>query len=201
MNDSTIDSAIQRLQRGNLEGLTPLIDRYQVRALRTAFLITWDKAQAEDIVQTAFLNLVKRIHRYDSSRPFEPWFLRTVANDTLQQLRRQRLVVSLDEVVIDLHDDITFADLLPDEDATLPETALEADELRETVQKALESLPPDQRTAIVLRYYIGLSEEEMAEEAQSPRGTMKWRLYTARQQLRVLLRQFWQVKTIQREGA
>jgi RNA polymerase sigma-70 factor (ECF subfamily) len=200
VNSSTIQNAIQRLKTGNLDGLIPLIDRYQVRALRTAYLITWDTSLAEDIVQNAFIQLVKRIHRFDTTRPFEPWFLRTVANDTFQLLRRQRLMVSLDDIIPDTQDDITYADLLPDNDDLLPETALEAGELRATVQKALEALPPEQRMAIVMRYYIGLSEEEMAEEVQSPRGTMKWRLHAARQQLRVLLRQLWQTKTIQREG-
>jgi RNA polymerase sigma-70 factor, ECF subfamily len=199
VNAPTINRAIEHLKQGNLDGLIPLIDRYQVRALRTAYLITWDTAQAEDIVQNAFIQLVKRIHRYDSARPFEPWFLRTVANDTFQVLRRQRLTVSLDEQIPDAKDESTYAELLPDEDEILPEMALEAGELRDTIQKALEALPPDQRAAIVMRYYIGLSEEEMAAEVHSPRGTLKWRLYSARQQLKVLLRQFWHTNTVQHE--
>jgi RNA polymerase sigma-70 factor, ECF subfamily len=199
VNAPTINRAIEHLKQGNLDGLIPLIDRYQVRALRTAYLITWDTAQAEDIVQNAFIQLVKRIHRYDSARPFEPWFLRTVANDTFQVLRRQRLIVSLDDLVPEAKDESTYAELLPDEDEILPEMALEAGELRDTIQKALEALPPEQRAAIVMRYYIGLSEEEMAAEVHSPRGTLKWRLYSARQQLKVLLRQFWHTSTVQHE--
>jgi RNA polymerase sigma-70 factor, ECF subfamily len=197
VTDEHIPAAIKRLRRGDIDGLAILVRTYQIRALRTAFLITSDKALAEDIVQAAFVRLHERIHRYDSSRPFEPWFLRTVVNDALQMLRQGQRVLSLDDPLPNTADGTTFADMLPDTDIT-PELALEAGELRAAIQQALAALPAEQRAVIVLRYYAGLSENEMAEATDAPPGTIKWRLHTARKQLRVLLRQFWQVNTVQK---
>jgi RNA polymerase sigma-70 factor (ECF subfamily) len=85
--------AIARLKRGDVGGLEALVRRYQVQAVRTAYLITRDRALAEDIVQAAFLRAYERIDQFDAGRPFGPWFLRSVANDAVKAAaRRERLV-------------------------------------------------------------------------------------------------------------
>ena len=88
--------AIQRLKRGDIGGLHVLVDRYQVRAARAAYLITQDTAMAEDIMQNAFLRVYDRIDQFDLTRPFEPWLMRIVINLALQTIGSQRRLVDLD---------------------------------------------------------------------------------------------------------
>ncbi len=84
--------AVARLKRGDIGGLEGLVQRHQVEAVRTAFLITRDRAQAEDIVQAAFLQASRRIHQFDSERPFAPWFMRSVIHEALKMVTRSRQI-------------------------------------------------------------------------------------------------------------
>jgi RNA polymerase sigma-70 factor (ECF subfamily) len=174
--------AIARLKEGDICGLEALVCRYQVQAVRTAYLITHDRALAEDIVQSAFLRAYERIAQFDSGRPFGPWFLRSVVHDAVKATARRERLVSLDTGVGD-----TFQALLvaPDPD---PARLAEVAETRQAVWAALGKLPPAERAAVVMRFYLGWSEAEMAAEMDCPPGTVKWRLHTARKRLQELLR-------------
>jgi len=181
--------AIVRLKRGDIGGLEALVRQYQVQAVRTAYLITRDRALAEDIVQAAFLRAYERIGQFDAGRPFGPWFLRSVVNDAVKAAARRQRQVSL-EASSEGGEEASLADLLADPGPG-PDDWVEAAELRQTVWAALGELPPAQRAAIVLRYYLDLSEAEMADELACPPGTVKWRLYAAQKRLRTLLRPLW----------
>ncbi|MGA9347681.1 MAG: sigma-70 family RNA polymerase sigma factor [Anaerolineae bacterium] len=180
--------AIARLKRGDIGGLEALVRQYQVQAVRTAYLIIRDRALAEDIVQAAFLRAYERIGQFDAGRSFGPWFLRSVVNDTVKAAARRERQVSLE--ASPEGEGASLADLLADPSSG-PNGLMEAVELRQTVWAALGKLPPAQRAAIVLHYYLDLSEAEMADELAYPPGTVKWRLHTARKRLRALLRPLW----------
>lgn len=183
MNDQ---QAILRMKAGDITGLEAIVRRYQVKAVRTAILITRDRALAEDVVQAAFLNAFHHIDQFDIQRPFAPWFLRSVANAALRAAQQQGRDVSLD---VEISEQTTLADLLPDV-THLPDNEAEAAELRHTVQTALDQLAPEQRLAVVLHYYLDLSTDEIATELATPPATVRWRLHAARKQLRWLLRQW-----------
>jgi RNA polymerase sigma-70 factor (ECF subfamily) len=180
--------AIARLKRGDIGGMEALVHKYQVQAVRTAYLITRDRALAEDIVQTAFLRAYERIGQFDAGRPFGPWFLRSVVNDAVKAAARRKRQVSLK--ASPEGEETSLADLLTDP-APGPDDLVEAAEIRRIVWNALGKLPPAQRAAIVLRYYLDLSGAEMADELACPPGTVKWRLHAARKRLRTLLRPLW----------
>ena len=175
--------AIARLKKGDIGGLEVLVHRYQVRAVRAAYLVVRDRALAEDIVQAAFVRAYERIDQFDAKRPFGPWFLRIVVNDAVKIARRRQRWVSLEASD---RPETVLADLLADSNPG-PADQAEAGDLRQTVWAALGRLPPAQRAAVVLRYYLGLSEAEMADELACPPGTVKWRLHAARNRLRALL--------------
>lgn len=84
MNDAGVNRAIAQLKRRDIGGLETLVRRYQVRAVRIAYLITDDQSEAEDIVQMAFLQMSAKIDQYDEMRPFEPWFMRIFINHSTQ---------------------------------------------------------------------------------------------------------------------
>jgi RNA polymerase sigma-70 factor (ECF subfamily) len=170
--------AIRRLKRGDIGGLEWLVHQYQEPALRAAYLIVRDQDSAEDVVQAAFLRLYRAIGSFDATRPFGPWFIRSVVNDALKAAERAERHISLD----------SGADPppLPAPDAPLDERLVQA-ETEAAVWAALGELPPAQRTALVLRYYLDLSEAEMAARLDCPPGTVKSRLHNARVRLRTLL--------------
>jgi RNA polymerase sigma-70 factor (ECF subfamily) len=171
--------AVEQLKRGDIAGLETLVETHQLRALRAAQLITRDPALAEDVVQSAFLQAYERIGQFDASRPFGPWFLRSVVNAALQATARQRRMTVLADGIDGL---MMFASVVLG-----PEAHAEKAEQEQVVRAALDRLSAHQRAAIVLRYYLGFSEAEMAATLAAPVGTIKRRLHDARLQLRALL--------------
>lgn len=176
--------AIARAQRGDISGLETLVRRYQVQAARTAYLIVRDRSLAEDIVQQAFIRAYERIHQFDPARPFGPWFLRSVANDALKAAQGDRRTVPLDAAAGE--GQAAWSDLLADP-AHGPGELLEEAERAQAIWEAIAALPAAQRAAIVLRYYAGLSDSEIAEEMDAPPPTIRWRLHAARERLRARL--------------
>jgi RNA polymerase sigma-70 factor, ECF subfamily len=171
---------ITRLKGGDISGLETLVKRHQSEALKVAYLVTHDYAMAEDIVQNAFVRAYERIEQFDESRPFGPWFLRSVVNDAAKAVSRHAHL-SLD-VVAHASNSSGFAD----PELSVQETFEQA-ETREEVWAALRKLSPIQRAAIVMYYYLDLSESEMSTAMNRPTGTVRRRLFDARQRLRSLL--------------
>lgn len=173
--------AIRALKNGDIRGLEPLVRKYQVQAVRAADLITRDQALAEDIVQAAFLRAFERIDQYDKERPFGPWFLRSVINDAVKTVTRRRVALSMDDLP-----EVSLQEIWPISEPE-PEQWVENRENHQRIWEALGQLPPEQRAAIVLRYYLELSMEEIGEEMLVPPGTVKWRLHQARARLQKIL--------------
>lgn len=178
--------AIQRLKRGDITGLAPLVEAHQVKAVRTAILITRDRALAEDVVQTVFIRAYEKIHQFDGSRPFGPWFLKSVVNEAVRAAKKEQRTIHFNGHHDEPDQTGVILEALPAETPG-PSAVMEENELKETVQTALEQLSPDQRAAIVMRYYLDMTEEDMASVAEVPSGTIKWRLHAARKRLKGLL--------------
>lgn len=175
--------AIDLLKQGNLRGLDTLVQQYYFRAVKTAFLITQDRAAAEDIVQNAFLHAYEKIDQLRGEQ-FGPWFLRSVVNAAIKAARKQKNQLSLSSE--NDGEGLALAELLADGRPS-PESQVEMDELVQEVRQALQRLPAEQRAALVLKYYLEMNEAEMALTLERPRTTIKWRLYTARQRLKGML--------------
>ena len=92
---TTSHSPVKNRQSCRIGGF--FVNRYQVQAVHTAYLITGDHAVAEDVVQTAFLRLADKIGLFDDQRDFRPWFLRSVVNDSIKEVKRHARNVSLDD--------------------------------------------------------------------------------------------------------
>jgi RNA polymerase sigma-70 factor, ECF subfamily len=171
--------AIRRLKNGDIQGLELLVTRYQIKAMRAAFLIVRDEQVAQDITQEAFIRIFKHIQRFDESRPFGPYLLRSVVNaafDAAQKTSRWENHLGDSDVVEDML-----------EHAITVESQVEFNTLKQEIHAALGQLSPRQRASIVQRYFLGMSEKEMAERLNTAPGTVKWLLFTARERLRGLL--------------
>jgi RNA polymerase sigma-70 factor, ECF subfamily len=174
--------AVARLKKGDVGALEALVRRYHARAGRAAYLIVRDHALAEDVAQEAFVRAYKGIGRFDSGRPFGPWFMRIVVNEAVGAARGRERTVSYEG-----GDAGAPVEWLADPAAGPHELAEEAEQ-RRRVWAALAKLPPAQRAVVVQRYYLGMSEAEMAEGGGHPTGTIKSRLHAARRELSRLLR-------------
>ena len=173
--------AIQRLKSGDIGGLELLVSLYQVRAVRTAFLITRDAALAEDAVQEAFLQVYRSIRHFDEERSFAAWFMRSVVNAALkiaQKSARSR-PSGFDS------DDSGWAGLAAKDEPV--EGQVESSEFQRLLWESMQTLSPRQRAAIVQRYFLDMSEKEIAAQLEAAPGTVKWLLHTARKNLRALL--------------
>lgn len=173
--------AIQRLKQGDIGGLEFLVARHQVKAVRAAYLITRDIGLAEDVVQDCFIRAFHAIHRFDTSRPFEPWFMRSVVNESLKAMQRLARQVSVgdeaDETVL-----VVMAAMVESVEAEVVSI-----EVQNQIWEAMQKLSPRQQAVIVQRYFLEMSEKEMAEQSGAAAGTIKWLLNAARERLRGLL--------------
>jgi len=170
--------AIQRLKAGDISGLETLVRRHQSKAVRVAFLITHDEGLAEDVVQDTFVRIYQRIHQFDPSRPFEPYLLRSVVNAALNVAQKARH--------LSMEGDLQQVEGLLSQAASV-ESDLEYLQLKQRILAALAVLEPRQRAVVIQRYYLEMSEKEMAAALDAPPGTVKWLLNTARARLNELL--------------
>lgn len=166
---------IERVRSSDLDALGWLFDRYYVQVFRTALAITQDEAAADDIAQDCFLKLHRYAARIDISQPLAPWLYRVTVNLSYTWITRQRRRrISLEAVM----------DRLVSPAGHAPDRAAEQAELHDHIHRAIGELSFNQRVVIVLHYLNGLSLEEIAEVVECPVGTVKSRLYYARENLR-----------------
>lgn len=173
--------AIQRLKHGDISGLEFLVHQFQVKAVRLAYLVTQDAGLAEDIVQEAFINVFRSIPRFDEKRSFEPWFFRSVVNASVKLMKKSARQTALGNDTDETH----FAELIFRVESV--EEQVESVEVQNQIWEAMQKLSPRQRAVIVQRYFLEMSEKEMASESGTAIGTIKWLLNAARERLRILL--------------
>jgi len=164
--------AVRALRQGNQNGLQALIQRHELRALRLAYHITRDPESAKDIVADSFLAVVEQIGRSDPDRRFEPWFFRIVTNRAISATRwasRRRRLLAL---------------IAPRSDPADPEAEAVRNETQRALALVINSLPPKERAALALRYYLDLDERGIAAMLGWPIGTVKTRLHRGRARLR-----------------
>src|SRR5881409_4069180 len=150
-------SWIRGAQAGSVSDLEALFREHWPRAYRAAYLVVHDAHAAEDIAQEAFLAAVRSLDRFDRRRPFGPWLHRIVVNRAIDhaRVRTLRREAELEE----LH-------AAPDEESPLDRT----------IMAALQSLSPEHRAVIVLRYLLEYTPGEIARLLDLPRGTVNSRL-------------------------
>ena len=168
---------VRRARQGEVSAYEELVRRYQGIAHRTAYLITGQAAEAEDAAQQAFVKAYRALDRFDPDRPFRPWLLRIVGNEA-RNLRRSAGRRASMELALVRQPEI----LEPS-----PEQEAVARERRELLLRALAGLNEADRQVVALRYFLDLSEAEMAVVLGVAPGTVKSRLSRALGRLRVSL--------------
>lgn len=165
-------AAVRRCLAGHGDAFGELVERYQRPLYNVALRMLHHVQDAEDVVQTAFVNAFLRLRTYDPKYRFYSWIYRMAVNGSLNALKRRKTTVPLDNLP------------LRAEDAGADRT-LEAED---RVGRALMDLKPDDRAVVVLRHFVSFSYQEIADVLEIPVRTVKSRLFTARDRLRDALR-------------
>ena len=161
---------VDAVKHGDREAYREIVDRYKRRAYHIALSVVGDPQDALDVSQNAFIKAYRNIKRFDTGKPFMPWFYRILHNLCLDHVRRskRRREVPLSEVLI------------------LKDDAVDREE-HLALRRAIDGLAEEQRQVVVLHYFEGLSYREMASMLDKPMGTIMSTLYHARQKLKAAL--------------
>ena len=170
---------IERARRGDVGAYEELVRRYQEIAFRTAYLITGDAAEAEDVAQDGFVKAYQALGRFRAGAPFRPWLLQIVANEARNRRKTTGRRAALALRAAAAADDRSSGDAAPS-----PEAAALAGEQRSLLLEAVNGLREEDRLVIAYRFFFDLSEAEMAEALGCARGTVKSRLSRALGRLR-----------------
>jgi RNA polymerase sigma factor (sigma-70 family) len=180
LDRSEDDELIERAKRGDVRSYEQLVERYQGIAVRTAYLVTRASQDAEDAAQEAFVKAYYALSRFRDGAPFRPWLLRIVTNEASNRVRsarrRDRLALRVAER------DCPSGDAAPS-----PEAAALERERDRLLLDAVARLPRRDQQVIGYRYFLDLSEAEMAQALGVRPGTVKSRLSRAMGRLRRLL--------------
>lgn len=171
---------VTRVRNGSDQAFTSLVERYQNQVYNLCYRMLGEHEIAEDAAQESFLRAYKNIERFDIQRPFLTWLLSIAAHYCIDTLRRRKYsFVSIDQP--NCHDESQIE--LLDIHAVNPELALEKKEEAHCLQKILGRLNNIDKAAIVLRYWYGLSDSDIAEILNISKPGVKSRLYRARNQI------------------
>ena len=165
---------VKRCLEGQRDAASGLVDRYQKRLFNVALRMLNNVQDAEDVTQTVFLNAFFDLGTYNPRYKFFSWIYRMTVNESLNMLKRRKPTVTLEDEF-----DIRAPGAAPDRAA----------EVQDSVGRALMSLKPDDRAVVVLRHFVSFSYQEIADVLDIPVRTVKSRLYTARERLRLTLRE------------
>jgi RNA polymerase sigma-70 factor (ECF subfamily) len=173
-------AVLRRVARGDQAALAELIRRHQSRLYQVAYRLLKDPLEAEDALQEVFFKAYEHAHRFEPKASVSAWLHRITANHCLNLLRQRHPQESLDEEA---------APLVPDAGAT-PLEALEEQDLSRRLEQLLETLPENQRRALVLKRFAGLSYQEIAEEMGLSPQAVDGLLKRARQYLKKALQDY-----------
>ena len=181
-------SLVRRVQRGDKAAFDLLVLKYQHKLVKLVMRYVRIPAEAEDIAQEAFIKAYRALPQFRGDSAFYTWLYRIAINTAKNAVAsRDRSPIEYD---LDLQDNERSWEVqgrLRDPDT--PEGLVLTEEIRQTVNSAIEQLPEDLRTAIVLRELDGLSYEEIATAMECPVGTVRSRIFRAREAIDRRLRE------------
>ncbi|MDB5758908.1 MAG: rpoE [Burkholderia sp.] len=178
---------VERVQRGDKRAFELLVSKYQRKLMRLVSRLVRDQAEAEDVVQEAFIKAYRALPQFRGDSAFYTWLYRiginTAKNYLVTQGRRAPTSTEADAEEAETFDDGEHL-----RDINTPESMLATKQIAETVNVAMDALPEELRMAITLREIEGLSYDEIAEAMGCPIGTVRSRIFRAREAIAEKLR-------------
>jgi len=181
------EELVARAQHGDRGAFEQLVERHQQKAYRIAFDFARDREEAKDLSQDAFLKAYTNIKNFNGRSGFYTWFYRILVNVCLDYKRRKQRSPSEEfNETVENQIELSHHAAKP----VSPDQHVMAGQISRQVGRALEALPPKQRTAFILRNHQGLSIREIAVTMQTAEGTVKVHLHRAVAALRQSLAEF-----------
>ncbi len=188
MSDREIDQLlVERAQRGDKHAFELLVTKYQRKLIRLLSRFIRDSTEVEDVAQEAFIKAYRALPNFRGDSAFYTWLYRiginTAKNYLVAMGRRAPTSTSMDA---EEAEELGESELL--QDVNTPENQMMSRQVAETVNQTLEKLPEELRTAITLREMEGLSYEEIASIMSCPIGTVRSRIFRAREAIAAQLK-------------
>jgi RNA polymerase sigma-70 factor (ECF subfamily) len=177
-NKSDDSKLVKRVQKGDKGAFDLLVLKYQHKIVNLVMRYVRDPELALDITQEAFIKAYRALPRFRGDSAFYTWMYRIAVNTAKNHLAAQRRRPM--DVDLDLQDPEQYDLHAKLRETDTPEGVTLGKELKETVERAIAALPEDLRTAIILRELEGMSYEEIAQTMECPVGTVRSRIFRAR---------------------
>lgn len=177
-NQASDQKLVKRVQKGDKGAFDLLVLKYQHKIVNLIMRYVRDPELALDIAQEAFIKAYRALPRFRGDSAFYTWMYRIAVNTAKNYLAAQRRRPA--NVELDLQDPEQYDLHAKLRETDTPEGITLSNELRETVERAIAALPEDLRTAIILRELEGMSYEEIAQTMECPVGTVRSRIFRAR---------------------
>ena len=178
----TDNEIIQQVVNGDKEVFRLLVQRYQSMVFRIAVGFVHSKEDADDLTQEIFIQVYHALSKFRGESNFQTWLYRIVLNAALNHTRKNRNIFQ--RIGSLFHPDLEKEKYLRIPETEDPENILINEEHREMVRKALDTLPENQRSAIILSKYDDLSQKEIAEILGTTEGAVEALLQRAKSNLR-----------------
>ena len=180
MNEREIDQLlVERAQAGDQQAFEKLVSKYQRKLNRLLSRLIRDHGDVEDVVQEAFIKAYRALPKFRGDSAFYTWLYRIAVNTARNSIAsRQRRPLDYEADLSENEQTVVESRM---RHTDTPEANVLSEEIRRTVNRAIEDLPEDLRTAIILREVEGLSYEEIAAAMDCPVGTVRSRIFRARE--------------------
>ncbi|MFZ9810519.1 MAG: RNA polymerase sigma factor RpoE [Burkholderiaceae bacterium] len=180
---------VQRVKNGDREAFNLLVLKYQRKVSRLVGRLVRNPDEADDVVQEAFIKAYRALPQFRGDSAFYTWLYRITVNTAKNHLVSQgKRPISLSELTSNDPDEESFELPVVTTDNNTPEAELMSRQVAEAVNRAVLALPEELRTALSLREIDGLSYEEIAEAMNCPIGTVRSRIFRAREAVAAELR-------------
>lgn len=177
-DDKLMEWILAARDHGDQDAFAEIVYLYQDATYNLCYRMLYERTEAEDATQEAFIRAYNNLHRYDVNRSFKTWLLSIASNHCIDRLRKRRLkYLSLDEPLP------SSMQMALSSDQPGPEAMAVRNEHSERIQALLAELPPDDRAGIVLKYWYDYSYAEIAEVLDTTESAIKSRLFRARRAL------------------
>lgn len=170
---------VVRVQKGDKGAFDLLVIKYQQKIMSLISRYVHDSDEVQDVAQEAFIKAYRALPGFRGDSAFYTWLYRIAINTAKNHLVSRSRRPPGSDVELEDAEYMDAGEALRDRES--PEAALYGEELRSTVNDALSALPDDLRTAVTLREFDGLSYEEIAEVMECPVGTVRSRIFRARE--------------------
>ncbi|MBN1559283.1 sigma-70 family RNA polymerase sigma factor [candidate division KSB1 bacterium] len=182
-----ISQLIEQALAGEQKAYAEIVDRYRDQIYHFIFRMVKDKAQAEDLTQETFIKAFRALASFNSDYAFSTWLYKIAANNCIDFFRKKKLTTMSLNTPLKVKDGELQRDFPVEEQG--PESDLISKEQTSSIRVAIDSLPEKYKEAIMLRHSQDKSYEEIAEKLAIPLGTVKVRIFRAREMLKSRLKE------------